>query len=90
MSTLRQYKPCLAYKDSGVERLGEIPDSWGVKRSKYAAAEPIKNGVGEASDYDNPEGLGTFGLPISRIHMSYGRTLSDHFLLRLCDRPHSG
>ena len=32
-----QYRPYPAYKDSGVEWLGEIPANWEVKRLKYAA-----------------------------------------------------
>ena len=32
-----QYRPYPAYKDSGVEWLGEIPAHWEVKRLKYAA-----------------------------------------------------
>ena len=39
MATLTaKYKPYPAYKDSGVEWLGEIPAHWEVKRLKYAAA----------------------------------------------------
>ena len=32
MSALRRFKPYPAYKDSGVEWLGEIPAHWEVKR----------------------------------------------------------
>ena len=32
-----QYRPYPAYKDSGIEWLGEIPAHWGVKQLKYSA-----------------------------------------------------
>jgi type I restriction enzyme S subunit len=35
---LRRFKPYPAYKDSGVEWLGEIPAHWEVKRLKHLAA----------------------------------------------------
>lgn len=35
--TLRRYRPYPAYKDSGVEWLGDIPAHWDVKRLKYVA-----------------------------------------------------
>jgi type I restriction enzyme S subunit len=38
-----------------VEWLGEIPEHWEVKRLKFLAAEPIKNGIGEAGAYDDPD-----------------------------------
>ena len=34
---LRRFKPYSAYKDSGVEWLGEIPAHWEVKRLKFGA-----------------------------------------------------
>jgi type I restriction enzyme S subunit len=37
----RRYKPYPAYKDSGVEWLGEIPAHWEVKRLKYVASARI-------------------------------------------------
>ena len=42
-------------KDSGVEWLGEIPAGWKTRRLKYLSDSPIRNGVGEPSDYDNPD-----------------------------------
>lgn len=33
---LRRYRPYLAYKDSGVAWLGEVPEHWGVKPLKFA------------------------------------------------------
>jgi type I restriction enzyme S subunit len=38
---LRRFKPYPAYKDSGVEWLGEIPAHWEVKRLKYVAPARI-------------------------------------------------
>jgi type I restriction enzyme S subunit len=46
VQTPRRFKPYPAYKDSGVEWLGEIPAGWIAKRLKFVAAEPIKNGIG--------------------------------------------
>ncbi len=37
MSALRRFKPYPAYRDSGVEWLGEIPAHWEVNRTKFAA-----------------------------------------------------
>lgn len=43
-----------AMKDSGVEWLGEIPDSWGAARLKYVLDEPMKYGATESGvDYDD-------------------------------------
>ena len=36
-TTLRQFKSYPAYKDSGVEWLGDIPAHWEVQRTKYVA-----------------------------------------------------
>ena len=47
--------PTVPMKDSGVEWLGEIPAGWTAKRLKFVAAYPIKNGIGEAGAYDDPE-----------------------------------
>ena len=35
----RRFKPYPAYKDSGVEWLGEIPAHWGVTRTKFVARQ---------------------------------------------------
>ena len=51
----RRFKPYPAYKDSGVEWLGEIPAHWEVNRLKFVSCAPIKNGIGQAGAYDNPE-----------------------------------
>ena len=37
-------KPYPAYKDSGVEWLGEVPEGWEVRRLKHAS-EPLVNGI---------------------------------------------
>jgi type I restriction enzyme S subunit len=34
----RRFKRHPAYKDSGLERLGEIPEHWGTKRLKHLPA----------------------------------------------------
>lgn len=39
-----KYKPYPAYKDSGVEWLGEIPEGWELKRLKWSTTA-VKNGV---------------------------------------------
>ena len=36
-AALRRFKPYPAYRDSGVEWLGQIPAHWDVKRTKFAA-----------------------------------------------------
>ena len=38
-----RFKPYPAYKDSGVEWLGEIPEHWEVKRLKYVAPARISS-----------------------------------------------
>ncbi len=40
---LRRYKPYPAYKDSGVEWLGEIPAHWDLRRLKTSAAVQLSN-----------------------------------------------
>lgn len=55
------YKRYPAYKDSGVEWLGEIPAGWEVKRLKYAAPIPHEQAGGfarrgePASGFENVE-----------------------------------
>ncbi len=43
MSAPRRFKPYPAYKDSGVEWLGEIPANWEVKRLKAFASVQLSN-----------------------------------------------
>ena len=38
-----RYRPYPAYKDSGVEWLGEIPEHWEVKRTEVCCLEPFTN-----------------------------------------------
>jgi type I restriction enzyme S subunit len=42
-------KPYSTYKDSGVPWLGQVPESWGIRRLRTIARTPIKNGVGESA-----------------------------------------
>ncbi len=39
----RRFKPYAAYKDSGVEWLGEIPAHWAVRRLKTIASAQFSN-----------------------------------------------
>ena len=48
MNSTGRYKPYPAYKDSGVQWLGEVPEGWGLKRLKYAAQ--CKSGKGIVSE----------------------------------------
>ena len=50
MSALRRFKPYAAYKDSGVDWLGEIPAHWAVKRLRTTVGS-CQNGVGTRSDW---------------------------------------
>jgi type I restriction enzyme S subunit len=52
---LRRFKKYPAYKDSGVEWLGEIPAGWEAKRLKLLLAAPLKYGANEAAELDNPD-----------------------------------
>jgi type I restriction enzyme, S subunit len=45
-----KWKPYSAYKDSGVEWLGEIPAHWEVKRLKYVAHNGFANGLFKKKD----------------------------------------
>jgi type I restriction enzyme S subunit len=54
VSLAGKWKPYPAYKDSGVEWLGEIPEHWEVKRLKFVASEPLKYGANESADMDDP------------------------------------
>lgn len=42
------------YNASSVECLGEVPEHWTIARLKHLASVPIKNGLGAASDMDDP------------------------------------
>jgi len=46
VGTLRRFKPYPAYKDSGVEWLGEIPEHWEVKRLRFVTnSNPVPSEV---------------------------------------------
>lgn len=44
------YRPYPEYKDSGVEWLGEVPNSWACKRLKFLVSSPLKYGANEAAE----------------------------------------
>jgi len=44
-----------AYRDSGVEWLGAVPEGWDVKRLKYLASESLKYGANESAELDDPD-----------------------------------
>jgi type I restriction enzyme, S subunit len=49
-----KYQGYEKYKESGVEWLGAIPESWEVKRFKFLLSEPLKYGANEAAEIDDP------------------------------------
>ena len=53
--SVRRFKPYPAYKDSGVEWLGEIPAHWDVRRLKFVLAARLKYGANEAAELDDPD-----------------------------------
>jgi type I restriction enzyme S subunit len=59
---MSRYKRYPAYKDSGVEWIGEVPEHWEVKRLKYTASS-CKNGVWG----DDPTGNATEDIPCVRV-----------------------
>jgi type I restriction enzyme S subunit len=52
---LRRFKSYPAYKDSGVEWLGNLPTDWDVKRLKFVLEAPLKYGANEAAELDDPD-----------------------------------
>ena len=42
------------YKPSGVEWLGEVPEGWVTQRLKHSSRIPIRNGLGESAESDDP------------------------------------
>jgi type I restriction enzyme, S subunit len=54
---VRRWKPYPAYKDSGVEWLGEIPRHWDTKRLKDVSSRSAMYGANEASDAYQAEGV---------------------------------
>lgn len=75
--TLRRFKPYPAYKDSGVEWLGEIPAHWEVRRLKYLARLNPES-LGENTDpgleivYVDIGGVDSFGRIVEREPLSFG------------------
>lgn len=51
----KRYRPYPAYKDSGVEWLGEIPEHWELKRLKFIVKEPLMYGANEAAELEDPD-----------------------------------
>ncbi len=56
------YKPYPAYKDSGVEWLGQVPEHWQIKRLKHIAN--VQTGVAKGKDN---EGKDTIEVPYLRV-----------------------
>ena len=54
VETAMKYKPYPAYKDSGIEWLGEVPEHWKICALKRLLIEPLMYGANEASDDDTP------------------------------------
>lgn len=44
-----------AYRDSGVEWLGEVPEHWRAVPLRHLLSEPLKYGANESADQDDPE-----------------------------------
>ncbi|WP_322981681.1 type I restriction endonuclease subunit S [Pseudomonas sp. C11] len=59
---MSQYKPYPAYKDSGVEWLGRVPEHWQVKRLKHIAT--VQTGMAKGKDH---EGKDTIEVPYLRV-----------------------
>ncbi|MEW6116419.1 MAG: restriction endonuclease subunit S [Nitrospirota bacterium] len=47
--------PNVKMKDSGIEWLGEIPESWQAKRLRFLVSEPLKYGANESAELDDPD-----------------------------------
>ena len=48
-----KWKRYPAYRDSGVEWLGEVPEGWEFTRLKYALKEKLKYGANESAELDD-------------------------------------
>ena len=46
--------PSALMKDSGINRLGDIPAHWEVKRLKFVTERPLKYGANAPADWDEP------------------------------------
>ncbi len=49
------WKTYPAYKPSGVEWLGDVPEHWEVKRLKHILSQPLQYGANESADLDDPD-----------------------------------
>ena len=54
---LRRFKPYPAYKDSGVEWLGNVPAHWELKALKYFLRAPLAYGVLKPDRYSGEDGV---------------------------------
>jgi len=59
---MSHYKPYPAYKDSGVEWLGRVPEHWQVKRLKFIAT--VQTGIAKGKDN---QGKDTVEVPYLRV-----------------------
>ncbi len=50
MNSAGRYKPYPAYKDSGVEWLGEVPEGWEVSRIRFIVSTPVTDGPHETPE----------------------------------------
>jgi type I restriction enzyme S subunit len=48
------FTPYPKYKASGVEWLGDVPEGWVTQRLKHSSRIPIRNGLGESAESDDP------------------------------------
>ena len=55
MARPRRFRRYPAYKDSGVEWLGEIPAHWEVKRLKFLLQEALQYGANEPAELMDPD-----------------------------------
>jgi len=53
MEVTEKMKPYPAYKPSGVEWIGEIPERWDVKKLKMVLTEKLKYGANESAELDD-------------------------------------
>ena len=47
------HKPYSKYKSSGIEWIGDIPESWEVKKLKYVVKDKLKYGANEIAELDD-------------------------------------
>jgi type I restriction enzyme S subunit len=88
-----KWKPYPAYKNSGVEWLGEIPAHWEVMRLKFIANEPLKYGANESADLDDPHlpryiritDIGEDGSLRNDTYKSLPEEIAEPFLLKSGD-----